>query len=200
MVQIVSCMETTNPKPSIPGQNPNRSSTSFARIQELNGIDRSIAQLLQAAGEAIRILGSNSTANNLPSAKSQFLQFVTTYFTTLSSIDVRLRRQVYGLQEAGLIADGDAKDAKRGASAASAGATAAAGAGPVDLSWLNGRGDQVEKDMEREVWMSARKFVQSLVQQVGPHGYVAGNGGTGIGRVEGGDGQEGGRSEENDGV
>lgn len=165
-------MEGTNPRPAVPTAQPNRPITSSDRIKELNEVDGAVAQLLYAAGEAIRILGSSSTANNLSSAKSLFLQSITTYFTVLSSIDVRLRRQVYALQEAGLIADGDAKDAKRGATAAGAGTAVVGTGGPFDLSWVNSRGDQAEKDMEREVWSSARLFFERLAEQVDSHEQV----------------------------
>jgi Mediator complex protein len=169
-------MAETNPEPSDATAKPQKTLTPVDRIKELNEIGHSIAQLLHAAGEAIQILGSNSTATNLASAKSQFLESVTTYFTILSSIDVRLRRQVYALQEAGLITEGDAKDAKKGASAAGAGVGGSAGGGQLDLSWLNSRGDQVEKDMEREVWRKAREFIERLLEQRGRPGQVQRNG------------------------
>ncbi|ERF68542.1 hypothetical protein EPUS_04640 [Endocarpon pusillum Z07020] len=150
-----------------------RTFTPLDRIRELNSIDASIPQLLHAAGSAIQILGSQSPSKDLTSSKSQFLDSITTYFTTLSSIDVRLRRQVYALQEAGLIKEGDAKDAKRGGSAAAAalpGNGAGAGGG-LDVGWLNGGGDQVEKDMEREVWRRAREFLETLRgQKTNEHG------------------------------
>ena len=160
-------MEGTNPEPSTPTPTPksNRTFTPADRIKELNDIDRSIAHLLHAAGSAIQILGSNLPANNLSSAKSQFLESVTTYFTILSSVDVRLRRQVYALQEAGLIAEGDARDAKRGGLTAGGGGAAGGAGGHLGVNGLNGRGDQVEKEMEREVWRRAREFVQGLVGQ-----------------------------------
>jgi Mediator complex protein len=170
-------MSSTDPKPpspSSPSQSASSSPfTTLSRIQDLNQIDSTIAQLLRAAGTAIQHLGSNSSAPSLPSAKAQFLDSVTTYFTLLSSIDVRLRRQVYALQEAGLIAEGDAKDAKRGASAAATAAAAAGGgSGQLDVSWLNSRGDQVEKDMEREVWGRAREFVEILLLQEQTNGHA----------------------------
>ena len=154
-------MGDPNPDLPTPGRKPLRILTPADRIKELNTIDASIAHLLRTAGEALQILGSNSPATNIASAKSQFLESVTSYFTILSSIDVRLRRQVYALQEAGLIAEGDAKDAKRGASATG---VAGAGAGRhFDVGWMNNGGDEVERDMEREIWKRARGFVQSLV-------------------------------------
>lgn len=153
--------------PSTPlGKPYNCTFTPASRIKELNSIDHSIVQLLHAAGQAVEVVGSNSAAPDLSSAKSHFLELVTTYFTILSSIDVRLRRQVYALQEAGLIAEGDAKDAKRGASAGGAGGAGNGVGGQWEVNWSNGRGDQVELDMEWEVWRRAREFVDSLVREM----------------------------------
>ena len=160
-------MAESDPDHSTSPAKPIRTFTPLDRIHELNSIDASIPQLLHAAGSAIQILGSPSPSKDLTSSKSQFLDSITTYFTTLSSIDVRLRRQVYALQEAGLIKEGDAKDAKRGGSAATAalpGNGAGAGGG-LDVGWLNGGGDQVEKDMEREAWRRAREFLERLLEQ-----------------------------------
>lgn len=162
-------MAESEPNASTSPAKPTRTFTPLDRIRELNSIDASVPQLLHAAGSAIQILGSQSPSKDLTSAKSQFLDSITTYFTTLSSIDVRLRRQVYALQEAGLIKEGDAKDAKRGASAAAAAALPGNGAGAgggMDVGWLNGGGDQVEKDMEREVWRRASEFLERLREQM----------------------------------
>ncbi len=159
--------------PSTNPTNPPPTFTPLDRIRELNSIDASIAQLLHAAGSAIQILGSNSPSQDLASSKAQFLNAITTYFTTLSSIDVRLRRQVYALQEAALIKEGDAKDAKRGGSATAGNGVVGAGGGGLDVGWLNGGGDQVEKDMEREVWRRARAFLEGLVEEkINGHGAV----------------------------
>ena len=191
-------MAESHPEASTLPLDPTRIFTSIDRINELSEIDISVAQLLHAAGEALQILGSNSTVNNLSSAKSQFIEPVRTYFTILSSVDVRLRRQVYALQEAGLAAEGDAKDAKRGASAAGAGvAGVAAGGAQSDVSWLNGHGNQVEEDMEREIWSNARVLVDRLLERVdglerpGGSGEAENgrDGEAGSKRMEGGDGK-----------
>ncbi len=164
-------MAERDSNPSTIPARPPPTFTPLDRIRELNSIDASIVQLLHAAGSAIQILGSNSPSKDLASSKAQFLNAITTYFTTLSSIDVRLRRQVYALQEAALIKEGDAKDAKRGGSA-TAGNGVGAGGG-LDVSWLNGGEDQVEKDMEREVWRRARAFLEGLVdEETNGHGVV----------------------------
>lgn len=166
-------MAEPDPKPSTIPAKLSTTFTPLDRIRELNSIDASIPQLLRAAGSAIQILGSDSPSRDLASSKAQFLDAITTYFTTLSSIDVRLRRQVYALQEAGLIKEGDAKDAKRGGSTAAAAGNGAGAGGALDVGWLTAGGDQVEKDMEREVWGRAREFLERLVEEkTNGHGAV----------------------------
>ena len=100
------------------------------------------------------------------------------YFSLLSSVDVRLRRQVYALEEAGilepesLIANSSFKSettsgAAAGSSATAAG-TAAGSFNPLEISWLNSRKDTVGKDKEAESWAAAREFVnraRNTVQQ-----------------------------------
>ncbi len=183
-------MAESDPYPPISHTKPTGTFTPLDRIRELNSIDASIPPLLHAAGSAIQILGSKSPSTDLTSSKSQFLHSITTYFTTLSSIDVRLRRQVYALQEAGLIKEGDAKDSKRGGSAAAAAApgNGAGAGGGLDVSWLSGGGDQVEKDMEREIWKRAREFLEGLSEEkTSGHGAVERDGKTENGAGDGED-------------
>lgn len=107
--------------------------------------------------------------------KAAFKQATAQYFALLSSIDVRLRRQVYALEEAGIVTPENAPAAGGGAvgtsfrSDVSSGAAAAAGAGggaggagssfnPLEISWLNTRKDTVERDKEAELWAAAGEF------------------------------------------
>lgn len=75
------------------------------------------------------------------------------YFALLSSIDVRLRRQVYALEEATII---------RPDSGESTGGQTTGGGNQLDISWLNSRKDTVGKDKEAELWANASKFVTQL--------------------------------------
>lgn len=168
---------TAPPNPS-PTQPPNPTIPPSARISELHSIDTSISALLHSAGTAIQLLGSSSTTHpqistpskpTLNSTQTQFLASITTYFTLLSSIDVRLRRQVYALQEAGLIGEGDGRDAKRGGTSGAgvAGGTIGVGGGlggSGSGSSVTMGGGLVERDVEREVWRRGRDFVERLVQ------------------------------------
>ena len=138
--------------------------TPSERIAELNAIDQSVSSLLSSAAEAVGIL-SNSTENvtsapkTLASAQARFTKASSTYFSTLSSIEVRLRRQIYALEEAGLVEPGTEQDAKAGRGAASQ--IGRSGGGPLDPSWLNARADNgVDYAMRRELVDKAKDFLR----------------------------------------
>jgi hypothetical protein len=71
---------------------------------------------------------------------------------------VRLRRQVYALEEAAVLAPDSASRTNDVPGAA--GGAAAAPASSLDISWLNSRKDTVGKDKEAELWAAAREFVE----------------------------------------
>lgn len=171
--------------------------TSADRIRQLNDIDQvcsreytiskrlkeilitellqDVAKLIHSAGLAIQALTntkpktSTSTGpdGSVESHKTQFKEATQQYFALLSSIDVRLRRQVYALEEASVLAPESASRAgdSTGTGAGAAGAAAGAGASnPLDISWLNSRKDTVGKDKEAELWAAAREFMEKLEQ------------------------------------
>ena len=147
--------------------------TPATRIAELNEIDRSISTLLSAASDAVAIL-SNSPSNgkheaalrSSASARAAFSTVAETYFSTLSSIEVRLRRQVYALEEADLIKPGEDKDARRGRTLGGDSGLTRVGGGPLDPSWLNARAsDKVANGMKKELLGQAREFVERANKQ-----------------------------------
>ena len=100
-------MEVDSPDSSPAATSSTISFTPAQRIAELNEIDHSISTLLSAASEAIGILSNSSNPEtagnglrNSSTARTAFTNAASTYFSTLSSIEVRLRRQVYALEEA----------------------------------------------------------------------------------------------------
>lgn len=158
--------------PSHPPAQPS-SFTAADRVAELNQIDQSISTLLAAASDAIGIL-SNSPGpenqehalRNSSRARSTFTESTSIYFSTLSSIEVRLRRQVYALEEADLIKAGDDRDTRRGRTLGGDGSGAKVGGGPLDPSWLNARAsDSVEAKKKRELISRARDFVEKVVDK-----------------------------------
>jgi hypothetical protein len=109
----------------------------------------------------MRVLANTSTPHrtDLESQKAAFTEATESYLSTLSNIDVRLRRNVYALEEAGLVH----RDGKRGQVGAHSEEARIGGNGPLDSSWLNARSnDSVSKGMDREIWADARKFVERL--------------------------------------
>ncbi|KAJ5325345.1 hypothetical protein MYU51_020715 [Penicillium brevicompactum] len=148
-----------------------QSFTSADRIRQLNEVDKDVTRLIHSAGLAIQALtnakpDSSSPApdGSLDSHKARFKEATSQYFALLSSIDVRLRRQVYALEEAALLAPetssraGDTKGTRNDAAAGGA----AGAENPLDISWLNSRKDTVGKDKEAELWAAARSFVEQL--------------------------------------
>ncbi|KAL2863947.1 mediator of RNA polymerase II transcription subunit 11 [Aspergillus lucknowensis] len=143
--------------------------TSADRIRQLNEIDKDVAKLIHSAGLAIQALTnarsgySSTTDNSLDSHKARFKEATSRYFALLSSIDVRLRRQVYALEEASVLAP-DSSSRSGDLSGAGAGAGASGVSNPLDVSWLNSRKDTVGKEKEAELWAAAREFVQRMEQ------------------------------------
>ncbi|WEW58777.1 hypothetical protein PRK78_004245 [Emydomyces testavorans] len=138
------------------------------RIQQLNEIDQDVAKLLRAAGLAIQALTNTPLPTDntlqdpsfrpgmsaLESHKAAFKAASSQYFALLSSIDVRLRRQVYALEEASVV---------RPESAVKTGEGVGAGAfNPLETSWLNTRKDTVGKDKEAELWADAKAYAMKL--------------------------------------
>ncbi|RDW70800.1 mediator of RNA polymerase II transcription subunit 11 [Aspergillus mulundensis] len=148
-------------------EQPAKVFTSADRIRQLNEIDQDVAKLIHSAGLAIQALtnartndpSSPSTDNSLDSHKARFKEATSQYFALLSSIDVRLRRQVYALEEASILAPDLSSRAGDTGSGAAAGTS-----NPLDVSWLNSRKDTVGKEKEAELWAAARQFVQRINQ------------------------------------
>ena len=140
--------------------------TPSERISQLSQIDNQIASLLSSAGLALQSLTHPEESGKLNTFKETFQKHVSEYFTTLSSIDVNLRRQIYALQEAGLIQEGTAKDARDAAQVTATGTHSGGDMGTLDPSWLNSRAkDRVGKGMEEELWAKARALVERLQKE-----------------------------------
>lgn len=173
---------------------PDQVFTSTDRIRQLNDVDKvrkhsstatpvskltdsqDIAKLIESAGLAIQALTNarsgdtdasapSPAATSLDTHKKRFQEATSQYFALLSSIDVRLRRQVYALEEAAILAP-DSASRTNDVPGATGGA-AAAPASSLDISWLNSRKDTVGKDKEAELWAAAREFVERNAKRPG---------------------------------
>ncbi|KAK2875201.1 hypothetical protein FQN49_001694 [Arthroderma sp. PD_2] len=152
------------------------------RIKQLNEIDNDVAQILQSAGLAIQSLtnsasqapgssetGVPTTEGALEARKKAFKTACSQYFALVSSVDVKLRRQVYALEEASIIRPESTVSIKAGDSMVGGTSTAAQSSSgtvnPLETSWLNSRKDTVGKDKEAELWAEASKFMKSIASK-----------------------------------
>jgi hypothetical protein len=167
--------------------------TTAERIQQLNDIDKSITALLHSAGLALQTLSSSSIRSPpspIQNKREAFQDISNTYLRTLQSVDVRLRRQIYGLEEAEIIPGEKAKTKGEGQEVTVGGigtvmagqgiggkeetmiSVGDGGMGKLDIGWLNSRSQSVDRDMEAELWARARKFLEAL-KKTGENGAEA---------------------------
>ncbi|KAJ9142612.1 hypothetical protein NKR23_g6984 [Pleurostoma richardsiae] len=163
-------MDTTNDDPSASGTLVNEPFTRAERIQQLSVIDHDITTLLSWTGKAVQSLSapsqppSSADANDQQQQQQQqqteaFKSAVDAFLATLHSVDVRLKRQIMGLEEAGIVT---LKDAKAASAATGIEPDGVGNIGGLDVGWLNSRGNKVERDMEAELWTKARAHLEGL--------------------------------------
>ncbi|KAL8952732.1 MAG: hypothetical protein Q9222_001381 [Ikaeria aurantiellina] len=158
------------------------------RIAQLNELDKDVAKLLHSAGLAIKTLtpaqlegdeGQNIQTSSIEQRKASFVATSSQYFSLLSSIDVRLRRHIAALEDADIIPAEAATRDRTINSDPSTGSTTTSnlplsrqgmgnrdavlngGLGNLDVGWLNSRNNNVEKEMEAELWEEAHKMVRN---------------------------------------
>ncbi|OJD22491.1 hypothetical protein ACJ73_06157 [Blastomyces percursus] len=162
-------------------QEPDDVFTPTDRIRQLNDIDKDVTKLLNAAGVAISSLTTNSSSiaagqkssdlpkidGTLESHQAAFKAASSQYFALLSSIDVRLRREVYALEEASIVKPESAETAGGGTTTTAA--ASSGGVNSLDSSWLNSRKDTVGKDKEAELWAEASRLAAQLEKDKGSY-------------------------------
>lgn len=82
------------------------------------------------------------------------------FLTTLHSVDVRLKRQIWGLEEAGIISLKESRP-----SGVSLEPNGVGNIGSLDVGWLNSRSNKVDRDMEAELWATMRTTMDRLCQE-----------------------------------
>ena len=178
-----------------------RDSVAAANIEQLCVIDETIAELMSHASAALKALGDSASivavdAPILPDSEPNFrppserlvsFQDATDAFlAALHSVDVRIKRQLWALEEADILrfpedpasddeVDDDTKVAKerdnKGAAAHKVRASLAPDArgsyGGLDVGWLNSRimGSAVQKEQETELWKKARLVLEQKAAQ-----------------------------------
>ncbi|KAF9870772.1 mediator complex protein [Colletotrichum karsti] len=158
------------------------------RIQQLCDIDKSIVQLMNHTSSAMSALSNKPQAPKPTSTSSSdappppqtsivspedqkqlFKSSMDSLLSTLHTVDIHMKRQIMGLEEAGIIKlrndaskdrqpvmNEDAKIVARPSLEPNGVGTI----GNLDVGWLNSRNNKVERDMEAELWAKMRDFLE----------------------------------------
>ena len=156
-------------------------------------MSQDVARLLHSAGLAVKALtrashnthDESTVSSTINQQKQNFKEAASQYFSLLSAIDVRLRRQIYALEEAEIIpAEAPPKEQSNSLNVPSAFAAfgngsapsttkqmapsktvgSGGGLGSLDVGWLNSRNDKVGREMEAELWAEAQQFIETLAK------------------------------------
>lgn len=138
-------------------------------IQQLNEIDKSIVQLMNHVATSLNAVSvpsngddSRKTDINPATQKEALHSSADDFLDTLHSVDVRMKRQIMALEEAGIVDLSGASKQGQGGSLgkASLKPNGMGNVGSLDVGWLNSRGSKVERDMEAELWSKAKDFLE----------------------------------------
>ncbi|RYP00320.1 hypothetical protein DL763_000931 [Monosporascus cannonballus] len=152
--------------------------TKAERIQQLGEIDKDIVSLLRSAGQAVNALGKKEPQGGdtaMDDGNTQgnvFEDSMNDFMRTLRRVNVGIKRQISGLEEAGIITlrkdDGTAADSQGSANQQARLEPDGDGKiGGLDPGWLNSRSNQVEREMEAELWGQADEFLRKLLEEQG---------------------------------
>ncbi|KAG9253107.1 mediator complex, subunit Med11 [Emericellopsis atlantica] len=127
-------------------------------IRQLNAIDQSIVQLMNHTANALNAVSMPHAASEVDVAsQKQGLQDATDAFLdALNSVEVRMKRQIMALEEAGIV---NLKPAAKGTKV-SLKPDGMGNVGKLDIGWLNSRGNKVEREMEAELWSKAKDYLE----------------------------------------
>lgn len=150
-------------------------------IRQLSDIDRSIVQLMNHTATALDAVSMRSSQGDTPGAapdastaaqqKDALHSATDSFLDTLHAVDVRMKRQIMALEEAGIVRLGNSTSRHEPHHGASGAGAAGAGqaslrpdgmgaVGNLDIGWLNSQGSKVEREMEAELWEKARAFLE----------------------------------------
>lgn len=139
-------------------------------IQQLNDIDRSIVELMTHTATALGALttpvssdDSNPPASVEAAAQTEaFRKATDTFLETLHSVDVRMKRQILALEEAGIVnlTSSGPRQGHNTTVKASLKPNGMGAIGNLDVGWLNSRSTKVERDMELELWRRAQELLE----------------------------------------
>ncbi|KAF3770930.1 hypothetical protein M406DRAFT_248997 [Cryphonectria parasitica EP155] len=169
-------MEVSTPEEA-PPVNVHAPFTRAERMVQLAEIDRDIASLLELTGKAIQSLGkqrSTEPDQSPPTAQDQtqaFQENMDKFLTTLHAVDVRMKRQIFGLEEAGILTLDKAKPKdEEGGARQSLEPNGLGMVGDLDVGWLNSRSTKVDREMEAELWTKTRQHLENITHASGAAG------------------------------
>ncbi|KAF5658256.1 mediator complex [Fusarium heterosporum] len=162
---------------------PHEPFTVGENIRQLNAIDQHMVQLMKHTTTALNALtipsSPESNQNTDPAAettkppldppaqKETFRSATDSFLTTLHTVDVMMKRQIFALEEAGII---DLAPPKRQETEGpilvaqpvlpSQRPNGVGAVGNIGAGWLNSRGTRVERDMESELWDKAKGLLK----------------------------------------
>ncbi|KAK7934669.1 hypothetical protein PG985_000164 [Apiospora marii] len=165
---------------TIGGEEPFVPFTKGERMQQLSGIDKSIVSLLPTVAQALQSISKNGSTTNETDTRmaagdddddskdvTVFKESMDQFVRTLRSVDVRIKRQVLGMEEDGIVKLGSNRDGGGESKSKSLQPDGHGRIGGVDAGWLNSRSNKVERDMEQEIWGEIESLTALLVEGSG---------------------------------
>ncbi|KAJ4013981.1 uncharacterized protein FIESC28_08899 [Fusarium coffeatum] len=165
---------------SMAGAETSRSYEPFTveeNIRQLNAIDQQIVQLMKHTATALNALTIPSTPESNqtqdpaaeppkpsldpPAQKDAFRSATDSFLTSLHAVDVKMKRQIFALEEASIInLAPPQRQENNGPVLASQKPNGVGAVGNIGAGWLNSRGTRVERDMEAELWEKAKDLLK----------------------------------------
>ncbi|CAK7267700.1 hypothetical protein SEPCBS119000_002684 [Sporothrix epigloea] len=146
--------------------------TLTERFEQLAEIDNDIIKLLSLANGTVlplltpvdtapdsHAISANSTGNDTESRVTSFKEAMDSFLTTLHAVDVRLKRQIWGLEEAGIISLKESKS-----TGVSLEPNGVGDIGTLDIGLLNSTSSKIDREMEAELWATMRATLEHLDQ------------------------------------
>lgn len=169
--------------------------TAEERIRELSAINAEVAEMVKQAGRAVNALTNRPLTQaddedgdedmtdgqrTLSSSDRQeaFKRHTIAFYTGIQSVTARLRRNVYGLEEAGIIGPETSTLQPSGESVRPPASgqpgrppreetlrITNGGMGNLDVGWLNSKGNKVAAEKESELMEEAKELLQDELRR-----------------------------------
>ncbi|KAI1342186.1 mediator complex protein-domain-containing protein [Xylariaceae sp. FL0016] len=156
--------------------------TKEERMQQLNEIDKSIVNLLLQSGEALAALSKPTTQDEdgdtiVKDRQDVFKDHMEQFLKTLQTVNVGMKRQILGLEEANIISLANKETPTTREEGGGVQATNTKNVslepdgdgkiGGLDVGWINSRSNKVENDMEVDLFQEAGDILCSILKHNG---------------------------------